>query len=176
MTNDETPATTPDGRATTPDGRATTPDGRATTPDGPAGDRRAARGPAILLVSPDLFTSSRIAGLARGVGGVLTTLRGPGQPSTGGPWDIVLLDLEALGGDPAAVVSGVRAGPARPVADGGRPPRIIAFGPHVAKERLERARAAGADAAVSRGELLGDFAGVIARTAAAAGAEAAGAE
>lgn len=126
-------------------------------------------GPAILLVSPDLFTSSRIAGLARDVGGSLTTLRGPGQPTSGGPWDLVLVDLQGLAGDPAAIVAAVLAGPARPAAEGVRPARIVAFGPHVAKERLDRARAAGADAAVSRGELLGDFAGVVARAGVAPG-------
>ena len=118
-------------------------------------------GPAILLVSPDLFTSSRIAGLARSVNGTLTTLRAAEQPTAAGPWEVVLVDLEALRGDPAAIVAGVLAGPARPRTEGGPRPRIIAFGPHVAKERLDRARAAGADAAVSRGEMLGDFAGVL---------------
>ena len=130
---------------------------------GAAGAEGNDRGLALLLVSPDLFTSSRIAGLARDVRGTLTTLRGPTQPTSGGPWDLVLVDLQALAGDPETILAGVRAGPARPATAGGPVPRIVAFGPHVAKERLERALAAGAHAAVSRGELLGDFAAVIAR-------------
>ena len=37
------------------------------------------------------------------------------------------------------------------------------FGPHVARERLALARDAGADDVVSRGELLGGFAGLLRR-------------
>jgi hypothetical protein len=37
----------------------------------------------------------------------------------------------------------------------------VAFGPHVAKDRLEQAKAAGADASVSRGELLGGFPAIV---------------
>jgi hypothetical protein len=43
----------------------------------------------------------------------------------------------------------------------GRAARLVAFGPHVAKDRLEQAKAAGADASVSRGELLGGFPAII---------------
>jgi hypothetical protein len=41
---------------------------------------------------------------------------------------------------------------------------VIAFGPHVWKERLEAAVAAGADAAASRGEVLEGLAGLLDRT------------
>ena len=41
--------------------------------------------------------------------------------------------------------------------------KLIAFGPHVQKERLAESVAAGADAAVSRGELLGGFQGLVRR-------------
>jgi Mce-associated membrane protein len=41
--------------------------------------------------------------------------------------------------------------------------KLVAFGPHVAKERLAQAQAAGADAVVSRGELLGGFATLVRR-------------
>jgi hypothetical protein len=45
----------------------------------------------------------------------------------------------------------------------GKAARLVAFGPHVAKDRLDQAAAAGADAAVSRGELLGGFPAIVRR-------------
>jgi len=117
----------------------------------------------ILLVSPDLLSTSRIAGLAREAGGRLETLRSLDDPLPSGPYDLVLLDLQAVSGDPAVLVTRVLAiiEPQRSAA--GKAARLIAFGPHVAKSRLEQAEAAGADASVSRGELLGGFPAIIKR-------------
>lgn len=113
----------------------------------------------ILLVSPDLMATSRIAGLCREAGATLETLRGLGETPHGGPHQVVLLDLQALAEDPAVIVTR-----ARLLADGpGAGPRLVAFGPHVARERLALALAAGADDVVSRGELLGGFAGLLRR-------------
>jgi hypothetical protein len=39
----------------------------------------------------------------------------------------------------------------------------VAFGPHVHRQRLDDAVAAGADEAVSRGELLGSFPALVRR-------------
>ncbi len=115
----------------------------------------------ILLVSPDLMATSRIAGLCREANATLETIRGLGETPHGGPHRVVLLDLQALAEDPAVVVTRARllAG----AGDGGTRPRLVAFGPHVARERLALAVAAGADDAVSRGELLGGFAGLLRR-------------
>ena len=123
---------------------------------------RAADGgkPAVLLVSGDLLSSSRIAGLAGTVAGAFTQVASPEAAPRDRAWQIVLVDLQALPGAPADILARVLAGAA---AAGGAPPRIIAFGPHVARERLEQARQGGAHLVVSRGELLGDFAAVIAR-------------
>jgi hypothetical protein len=128
-----------------------------------AGDDRAGDGPAILLVSPDLLSTSRIAGLARQAGGRLETLRSLDDQLPGGPYDLVLLDLQTVSGDPAVLVTRVRAlvEPQRAVT--GKAARLVAFGPHVAKDRLDQAAAAGADAAVSRGELLGGFPAIVRR-------------
>jgi hypothetical protein len=117
----------------------------------------------ILLVSPDLMATSRISGLSRESGATLETLRSLGDVPHGGPFDVVLLDLQALAEDPAVIVTRARTllGP-RSQADG-REATIVAFGPHVAKERLDLARDAGADHVVSRGELLGGFAGLLRR-------------
>lgn len=117
----------------------------------------------VLLVSPDLMATSRIAGLCREAGASLETIRSLGDSPHGGPHDVVLVDLQSLAEDPAVVVTRARmlvdAGPA---ADG-PPAVIVAFGPHVARERLALARDAGADDVVSRGELLGGFAGLLKR-------------
>lgn len=126
-------------------------------------DDRGGGGPAILLVSPDLMSTSRIAGLARGAGGRLETLRSLEGPLPGGPYDLVLLDLQAVQGDPAVLVTRCLALLEPQRTQAARMARLVAFGPHVAKDRLDQAKAAGADAAVSRGELLGGFPAIIKR-------------
>ena len=118
----------------------------------------------ILLVSPDLMATSRIAGLCREAGASLETLRSLADVPHGGPHDVVLLDLQALAEDPAVVVTRARVLASRQrLVDGERRLTIVAFGPHVARERLALARDAGADDVVSRGELLGGFAGLLRR-------------
>jgi|LakMenEpi03Aug12_release.lakeMendotaPanAssembly.Ray.scaffolds.fasta_scaffold66163_3 DNA-binding NarL/FixJ family response regulator len=109
----------------------------------------------ILLVSPDLMVGSRLAGLVRAAGGSLEQRHAATAAAAG--FDVVILDLQGLPG-PAAVIAGLRvAGP------DGTAPKIVAFGPHVATALLAEARAAGADAVVSRGEILGSFAAVLER-------------
>ena len=117
----------------------------------------------ILLVSPDLMSTSRIAGLARTVSGQLETLRSLDDAPRGGPYDLVLVDLQTVAGDPAVVVARVRAIIETQRSAAGREAKLVAFGPHVARERLAEARAAGADDVVSRGELLGGFSGLVKR-------------
>ena len=113
-------------------------------------------GPRILLLSSDLMVASRLAGLAAACGAVLEHRRE--ADANDGPCVLVLVDLQGLPGDAAAVVGRLRsAWPA------GACPRLVAFGPHVAREALAAARAAGADDVVSRGELLGGFAALFAR-------------
>jgi hypothetical protein len=118
----------------------------------------------LLLVSPDLMATSRIAGLCREVGATLETIRTLADSPHGGPHDVVLLDLQSLSEDPAVVVNRARMlVDARGSAGAVEPAAIVAFGPHVARERLALARDAGADDVVSRGELLGGFAGLLKR-------------
>lgn len=119
--------------------------------------------PKILLVSPDLLSTSRIAGLARPLPARVETLRSLEEEPRDGPFDLVLVDLQALAGDPAVIVSGVAKLIERQAAATGRTAKLVAFGPHVHKDRLAEAVAAGADAAVSRGELLGSFLGLVRR-------------
>ena len=116
---------------------------------------------AVLLVSPDLLAATRLAGLAETAGAKLETIASPMARPRGSTFDLVLLDLQGLPADPAAAV-----GRCRVLAAGDPPSRavpVIAFGPHVWHERLAAAMAAGADAAVSRGELLGTFADLVQR-------------
>lgn len=117
----------------------------------------------ILLVSPDLLATSRIAALARPLAARVETLRSLDDELPGGPFDLVLLDLQGLPGDAAVLVARVAKLVERQPADGGARAKIVAFGPHVHKDRLADAQAAGADAAVSRGELLGSFPGLVRR-------------
>lgn len=117
----------------------------------------------ILLVSPDLLSTSRIAALARPLPARVETLRSLDDEPREGPFDLILLDLQSLAGDAAVIVARAVKLVEKQVADAGRAPKLVAFGPHVQKERLADAVAAGADAAVSRGELLGSFPGLIKR-------------
>lgn len=110
----------------------------------------------ILLVSPDLMVGSRLAGLARAAGATFEQRHAAGGAAAG--FDIVILDLQGLPAGPAATIAGLRAAGADDAAC-----KLVAFGPHVATALLEEAREAGADAVVSRGEILGSFAAVLDR-------------
>ena len=115
-------------------------------------------GPAILLVSPDLMLTSQLAGLAAGVGGQLETISRCDASAKGSVFDLVLVDLGNLRASPEELLTQLRANLSQQPL-----PRIVAFGPNVQKERLEAAVSAGASEAVSRGQLLGSFAGCLAR-------------
>lgn len=110
----------------------------------------------ILLVSSDLMASSRLAGVARGLGDKLDVRPAVSTADhAAAPYDIVLLDIQSCP-DPAAAITRSRAA-------AGQAGAVIAFGPHVWKERLDAAVAAGADAAVSRGEVMESLASLLDR-------------
>jgi hypothetical protein len=112
----------------------------------------------ILLVSSDLMASSRLAGAVRGLGDVLEVRAAVSSaPADGPPYDVVLLDIQSCP-DPAAAIPLARGW----VMEGGG---VIAFGPHVWKDRLEAAVKAGADMAASRGEVMEGLAALLARVA-----------
>lgn len=109
----------------------------------------------VLLVTGDLMATSRLTAACRDAGiDLAVALRLP-EPAAAG-FDAVVLDLQSLPGDVAGQVAQARGH----VAPGGR---VVAFGPHVWKDRLEAAVAAGADAAVSRGEAMSDLPGLLTR-------------
>ena len=58
----------------------------------------------LLLVSPDLMATSRIAGLAHDVGLHIETLRNLSDSPKGGPFSYVLIDLQSVPGDVADIV------------------------------------------------------------------------
>ncbi|MEY3031634.1 MAG: hypothetical protein EBS83_04870 [Planctomycetia bacterium] len=116
----------------------------------------------ILLISPDLMSTSKLAGLTRQAEGLLETLRSLEDTPRGSHYDVVLLDVQAFADDPAVLVARVL-GLLDGLPEKKPPARLIAFGPHVHKQRLDEAVAAGVDEAVSRGELFGGFPSLIRR-------------
>jgi len=121
----------------------------------------------ILLLSPDLMVSSRIAGLATAIPATILTLAPAAAAPRGGPFAVIVVDLQVNGQSATALLErakGVRDGQ---TAAGGQRAAIIAFGPHVAVDRLTEAATAGADLVVSRGELLGALPAVVERVRAA---------
>lgn len=117
------------------------------------------RGPvSILLITADLMVSSRIAGAAAPIPATVETI-GPGGTPRGGPYDVIVVDLDAGRRAAADLVARAREIAAAQVAL--RPASIVAFGPHVAVERLAEAEAAGADVVVTRGEAIQSFPSVV---------------
>ncbi|MFM8733878.1 MAG: hypothetical protein ACKOC8_01585 [Pirellulales bacterium] len=114
----------------------------------------------VLLVSGDLMATSRLAAAGRDAGIEMHVAVRLPEPASGAAFDAVVLDLQAAGSDVAGQVTAAR----RLAAASGV---VVAFGPHVWKDKLEAAVAAGADAAVSRGEVMSDLPGVLTRARAA---------
>ena len=130
--------------------------------DAPGGDRAGRGGPERATAADG--GGDRAGPVGGGTGRAsVETLRSLDDEPRGGPFDLILLDLQALAGDPAVLVSRVAAINEKQRAQTDKSAKLIAFGPHVAKERLAESVAAGADAAVSRGELLGGFHGLVKR-------------
>ena len=112
----------------------------------------------ILLVSSDLLASSRLAGVARSLGDTLDVRASLVAVAADARYDVVLIDIQSCP-DPVAAITRARDAL---VPNG----RVVAFGPHVWKERLDAAVAAGADAAATRGEVMEGLAALLDRVAA----------
>jgi len=115
----------------------------------------------ILLVSADLLGMSQFAGLAARLPATVETLASPAGQPRGEAFDLLVLDL-AIPRPAATLVAEARALLQTRQNTTGSTARLVAYGPHVAKERLEEARRAGADLVVSRGQIFGDLPGVVA--------------
>jgi len=109
--------------------------------------------PRVLLVSADLMVSSRL--------GATPGVRVTTDPAAG-PFDAVLVDLGGPGSAAERVAAARHVAAHHPAASG-RPALVVAFGPHVARERLAEAAAAGADHVLSRGEALGGLPSLLGR-------------
>jgi DNA-binding NarL/FixJ family response regulator len=112
----------------------------------------------MLLISPDLMLTSRVAGLAAAAGWNLEVRPAASTPPANERYDLAVLDLGGLRPPPAELIQQLRANLSTQHSI-----RIVAFGPHVQHERLQAAVDAGAVDAVSRGEFLGNFAACLAR-------------
>ncbi len=108
------------------------------------------------------MSTSKLAGLAKEAGGLLETLRSLSEQPRSKHYDLVLLDIQAFHEDPAVLVAKVRL-LLDNISQKDTGIRLIAFGPHVHKQRLDDAVAAGVDEAVSRGELFGGFPALLRR-------------
>ena len=62
----------------------------------------------ILLISPDLMSTSKLAGLAREANGQVETLRSLTEQPRSKHYELVLLDIQAFQEDPAVLVAKVR--------------------------------------------------------------------
>ena len=115
----------------------------------------------ILLVSADLLGMSQFAGLATRLPATVETLASPAGQPRGEAFDLLVLDL-AIPRPAATLVAEARTLLESHQNATGPSARLLAYGPHVARERLEEARRAGADLVVSRGQIFGDLPGVVA--------------
>lgn len=100
--------------------------------------------PRVLLVCSDLFFSTQLRSAAQSAGATvdveLSAARIVEQTATGA-YTLVVIDLEIMGLDLAAVIAGL------PIDNR---PVVVAFGPHVQAQRLKAAREAGCDHVVPR--------------------------
>jgi DNA-binding NarL/FixJ family response regulator len=113
--------------------------------------------PAILLTA-DLLLQSQVAGAADVAGAVVKVARdmqGLREKLAEESPRLVILDLGRADLDLPAIVSETRAR-SQDVA-------IVAFGPHVHREQLEAARAAGCDVVISRGQFHSQMAAILSR-------------
>ena len=108
------------------------------------------------------MSTSKLAGLAKEANGLLETLRSLSEQPRSKHYDLVLLDIQAFQEDPAVLVAKVRL-LLDNISQKDTDMKLIAFGPHVHKQRLDDAVAAGVDEAVSRGELFGGFPALLRR-------------
>lgn len=92
-----------------------------------------AEGPRVGVLIPNLFLRVGVDAAVQASGGQVFGLSGP-APAAAAGCAAVIIDLDALGADPAPAIAGLAATGAT----------VLTFGPHVQRERLAAARAAGA--------------------------------
>jgi CheY-like chemotaxis protein len=103
-----------------------------------------------VLLSTDLMVASRVQGAAVSSGTSLATVSNVTQAvgqCRAAAAAVLFVDLALPALDVSALVNDLKN-------SGARPPRIIAFGPHVHEEKLAAAQQAGCDVVVSRGQFF----------------------
>lgn len=111
--------------------------------------------PSALLISADLFFTSKITGTAAALGFQVEVQAGIPEVISGaeeGGYRLVIIDLANNAISPADVMARLP--------EEGRP-RVIAFGPHVAKARLQAAEDAGCDAVMPRSRFSANLAEIL---------------
>ncbi len=101
-----------------------------------------------LLISSDLMIASHATGAAQRAGcelHIVANLDAALQAVADHDASLVVLDLGTPGNDPSNVVPKLRADASKQIA-------VVAFGPHVQKQRLDGAREAGCEMVISRGQ------------------------
>lgn len=107
-------------------------------------------GTRVVALVRDLMFAARIRSVAEGA---VVVQRASGlAEAVGSGTRLVLVDLEAPGALEALSEVGERA----------RGARVVAFGPHVAEEKLAAARAAGADTVLTRGRFVRELGELVA--------------
>jgi DNA-binding NarL/FixJ family response regulator len=120
-------------------------------------DNTASAAPTALLLSGDLFFTSKITGTAQAVGLCMDVRAAipeeiPG-PAVGG-YRLVIIDLAEAAIAPAEVIARLSA------ADR---PHVIAYGSHVATAKLKAARDAGCDEVLPRSRFSAELAEILRR-------------
>ena len=112
---------------------------------------------AVVLLSGDLATQSRVQGVATRLGKPFHGAFGEARVvELCGSGDVtaVAIDLSMSGLDVAGLVTALKA-------QDGAHPRVVAFGPHVHEDRLAAAQAAGCDVVVSRGQFFSQMDAIL---------------
>jgi DNA-binding NarL/FixJ family response regulator len=113
----------------------------------------------VLALVPDLLFGSKVQAALTAAGHEVTLTGNPAAVvDAGNAVDVVAVDLDAEGADPAALVAGLGAGD--PPA-----PRTLGFYSHVDVETRERALAAGFDLVVPRSRMNREGAALVERLA-----------
>jgi DNA-binding NarL/FixJ family response regulator len=112
---------------------------------------------AILLVSQDLMIGSWAAGPAGGAGIRLDVAAAPARAlelASHTEYRLVMIDLSTAAGALAELITGLRQQCGEL--------KIVAFGPHVQEQLLDRARELGCDRVLSRGQFHSQVNDIIA--------------
>ncbi len=114
----------------------------------------------IVLLANDLMVVSHVQSAAAKIGATVRLAATGGAEATRlcneDPSGVLVIDLATPGLDLEFV---------RTLKSAAHSPRIIAFGPHVHKERLASAREAGCDRVTSRGEFFSSVDAILQSTA-----------